>query len=798
MTPRIAHTHTGGSTFSFDDWEQWPPLPMPSGLLVASRASLSDQDGDSSSYVSSSSTDDSVRKLAAAHFERMTVIDIADELAGRLEVGTLEDNLLRFAGLAPARWEAVVDAVLGRIENRDIADGVARLAKAAARVPELGPTTWKMIALCSGGDENVDAFLQLAQAWEPGFPTEWYKLALRWSVAQNEKAVTERLLALDISLPASLPGGYSPLTLFLDHGAAELAMARAATCPIAELSKDASGRDPLDIAIASRNDDLAAAVAGRTCDAGHDVGSDSLCTALDFGLRQTAEALLDGGASLVRAGVAAKDTALMRMVAESEAFARRAVEQVVAGRGTAEQKGTTLLKECGRHFLLTRQSDAFGNLMAAGVPKNVAKHLITWSTYHNNRIAVQQCLAAGADASARALGVYDPVSYAKFRGAGAGILSDLAALTMQVNTAAEEVSARKILAHVWRIGGSTRIGKREVDLTGAFSHHFYAPMLRAIETVKAGPNVRWAEKATLSLLSGMIRRLSRQQTPAETAEAIQRGEPCLVSMGGFQHAVFGVFEGQATKYGRYHLCNKGAHSKWPVESFFFPSKAAKEQLFAEIEERKTRDLKETMDWLRAFPEQEGGALDNRYNAFLKRAWRGTEKQKIGNCSFESFLTAIQLYIIRRFAWNPACRPHSREERRGIGRAYGLFKAIRQTLMVQVLVEYLDSRAESSTRSQLDHKLIARIKRMAGHYPANWWAEHHREALAQRGVSTKGDAPATGGIQSVKGDTSDRLPSGSRRKGRRFTRQARGGDPRMMQIPFRSLLGRVDSDHTMGI
>lgn len=676
----------------------------------------------------SAEPDAAIRQIVARQLNPHTVEAIAGSVWDCIQRGLLEENWHRFDDLDSWIWMQVTGLVLDRQVEEPYCSAVTQLLLATEGTPSLKYCTWDRVASWAREHEDREAASTLVRLWKSDGSVTWYPRTLNWALEHNFSSLVRDLLALEIRIPRrGLVKGFSPLTLLLKHGTADSAVRYIRTCLPADMERDSERRDPMGLAFSTRNDDLIEAMVKRTL--AHRISIDPywLKIALESGLEKTMIALIEGGVPLVHRDNTIGNSALVTALSLGGEMAARAVKAVARAPVTAPLGGNELLGRCGYELLRMRETTLFANLVAAKPSKAVVSELLMDAIWAKNEAAIDCCLAAGVSESHRVGGVYDYYSHAVAVGASDSVRSKLEHLRSSDEAAAAELSARRLLAHVWRMRGRTEVDGFRDDLEGFYSHHFYGPLVKALSSVRRQPG-HSAHIGLLDEVEAMIVACEPNYDSIDKVELIRSGRPSLVHAGGAGHTVFGLFTG-----GTYLLCNKGAYSERPVEAFSFPAESMTDELYTEIQDRAVRDLASSMVFLKRFPIQRGHEKANDLSDLIERAWRGTESQRVGNCSLESLLTAVYAFIITRLVADRQLRPGSRKERRAIGEAYALFKEIRQTLMVQVLSDYLQSHAGRDDDRLLEVGLLKEIQEVADRYPAEWWGEHHIASLERSGV-----------------------------------------------------------------
>ena len=643
----------------------------------------------------------------------------------------VDHHIARLPSNALDTWETVVQQLLDNTNFEDFEQHLTMLLDATAEEPDFAAPTWNAVvawATAPGCDSEMacDAINTLERCWHPDAPTQWHQNAIAWGVGSGKFGVLQTLLSTDLPLAEELPGGFTPLTAYIEYDVEGGALRLLEGCPAEALQKDGEGRDPLAMAVTARKDRIAAAIARRYQALGLvPQDSNALGVALALNMDTTIDALIDAGACLAAPDLPAHETDLFHLVAKSDRVARRAIRSALADPAIGTRRARKLLVTCGKEYLLDRNADAFRHLLTSDIPKSIADDLLCWAIYHQNAPAVRLCREAGADSDARSLNVFCPITYAGFAGASDAVLDALDGLTSEVDRHADEVIERKILAHVWDLSGSTPIGDTNAALTGCFPQHFYQPLMDAITAVIGGTGARPDHTSILAEVHEMLEALSLQPTNELAAAAIQTKAPCIVQMGGYRHAVAGLFYND-----KYYLCNIGSHSTTPVEVFDLPAEAVTEELLDSISAVKTQRLSTAMAYLRAFPSNKGHGPDEAATKRLDSIWFGKRKQAVGNCSLESLVTAIKLYIIERLV--PAGLPGGQRSQR-LRQARRLANSIRQTLMVQTLEQYVHSHSITAHPELVATELLRRVREVAADKPARFWSAEQQDALARCGV-----------------------------------------------------------------
>lgn len=657
-----------------------------------------------------------------------TIESTAALVTAAIAEGTLDQALRRLPENAKLVWPAVIERVLDTTPEHQTTHYLEILLLETAKYLPLCSTTWEAAAdwAISNSDEAMVA--TMASVWHPGYPTEWHAHILKWGVESDRVALCQTLLLLDIPLPETPPFGHTPLTLYVAFEVTDRAIDALSVCSRHDLEGVPRFMKPLFLALATHNDAIAAAVVRRYGELEITPQSrNTLNVAISGQMEETVKALIDIGACLARKDVPAEDTALYELIMRCDHTAKLAIRAAVSGRGIDEQNPAALLAQCGRRFLLDCEDAAFARLFDSGepLPKSVADQLLTSAIYLRRPSAIRLCRQAGVDANTRCLGVFDPVAYATFRGVSEEILSELDGLDSDNDHIATEAIQRKVVAHAWDLDGSTSVGGSRMKLAGSFPHVFYSPLLRAIEAELETPKRTEIELTILAEIKQMVEQLQQAPSTAETAEAIQNGKPQIVHMGGYRHIAAGVFMDDT-----YFLCNIGAHSLEPVEAFVLPREIVTETLLDEIAEYETRPLAEAMTYLRRFPEKRGFGPDVATTAHIKDHWLGKTKQKVGNCALESLLTAVELYIVQRMVPVDADPKNCRLLRT---QARSLARHLRQSLMVQTVVDYIHSHDSIRTHNLMDNDLLERVAELAESLPAAVWSESQRRKLELYGL-----------------------------------------------------------------
>lgn len=709
---------------------------------------------------------DSVRR------EQAEIRRLANRALGYLATRKLEENWDEFEALSEAQWGRVLAQLLTTLEDQRYGTTLIRLLEITDLSRRHGVDSWGLVARWAVDNNDKERLEDLVNVWTPGAPESWFPLVLRWSVQQRDQELTRVLLGLGLPIPNELPFGYSPMTLELQYGDPDRAMVELNRASIGDFFRVIEGLTPLNMAFRLVNDRLAAAMIRRMPPAAYPL-PEQLDLAVDLYLDETIRAMLDAGFC---PGLPAKDfqgSTLLKLMVFDEDIARAAVAALRRSAHDPDRVNAALIA-IGRECLDAKAQWPLLNLIRAGVDKAVLDCLLSESIHYGNHDAVAACVAAGADsmgsANNRVGSLLGPAAYAEhYYGSDKALVDLLPTPSQDMKERASELVSRQRVAHTYRMGGQTSLDGHHVPLTGFWPHHFYEPMLMAVEAVLV--DCEPSERPIVAQIAVMIDRLLEQPTSAETAAEVGAGMPCLVPMGGNGHVVYGLFARD-----RYHLCNKGAHKGvGPVEAYGFPAAAATEDLFDEIEDYKTRPLAGAMAFLRSLPGIQEPGMDLELTAFLRRAWRGQTSQTVGNCTLESLLTGIYTYILINCAWDPNIPAESVAEDIAIDRAYALYKKIRQALMVGEIENFVGCHIGQDGTVDTADGLLDRVREVAGNHKPSWWDAKYHDRLRSCGVNIPKPSREGGRVKQMRRDNRQQVKGRYQRQ--RSNKQARIQKPR---------------------
>jgi len=301
----------------------------------------------------------------------------------------------------------------------------------------------------------------------------------------------------------------------------------------------------------------------------------------------------------------------------------------------------------------------------------------------------------------------------------------------------ESDSAKHILAtHAWEIGGYGRVGARIIKREGMLPINSANYMLQSLTHFHESypgemttEEYEFLREAMTDYIVDRERILKfERKDMAVTIQRYQAGLPIIILSGYYDHGVEIIIWKE-------HLIinNKGDASRRPIEIYRMNSARIipSSEFAAKVGEIIGLNLKKRSDyvnWLNAVCEK-FGTTNSDFERILEESYPMENKQKVGNCAWESYETSIfALIALHRMVSKGFTKclaqdgklseARIREMRNELQDSGRVFLGWVQFTMLSTLEDYLDHHKEpENVASPLDHDLITKIILQSRQLPA---------------------------------------------------------------------------------